>query len=278
VPRRFRTFAFVAVPLLAVTTVVAVEAGAITSVVDSESLADNSQNSDDASCPAGQRVIGGGVFINTPYGQAALVGTRPGDGDDADSKRDDGWEGIADSGDVTTPNDEFDIEAICQGGKAGRSLRYSKKDATLDPTSRKTKVARCPDEYKAIGGGVSAEGVFNSTEAEVSRPIKGLRGWEGRTNNVGASASGMTVYAICATGRFARDVVYRSERSATLTSGLQGQISAECPAGSEVIGGGVLTEPAATLVATHSGPGAWTSRVDATGGNTIFRSYAFCHK
>lgn len=255
----------------------AVHAIAITQVQNDDPVVPNSQNTVSVSCPAGQKVLGGGTFTNADNINQVnvIVGTRPADGDDQGTKFDDGWTGFHDTG--ATPAGGAAAIALCQGGKVASKLKFREKDAGVGAGSVKTKEVGCPNDYKVTGGGVDASGTFNATEVEGTRPVDGGTAWEGRVRNNSANPDSMTVYAVCATGRFARKLVYRV-KSETADAGTEGFKSVQCsPVGGKATGGGSLVknEEAALLGSSPIGT-SFSSDVWALGPDAPFKTYAVC--
>jgi Abnormal spindle-like microcephaly-assoc'd, ASPM-SPD-2-Hydin len=243
-----------------------------------EPLIDFSQQHRTATCPPDQRILGGGLFSQAEFDKSAVVGTRPFDGLDVDSQPDDGWEGIVDTGDVGSGL-PFYAAGVCQGGRVASRLKYRQQTVVVGAGSRRTKSVQCPKGYKVTGGGVTGEGVYDSREVEGTRPLRRGRGWKGRVNNFSANPQTMTVDAICATGRFARKLVYRTKPHVTVPG--QGvNLGHRCPGDSKLTGGGLLAPPSPTVVGalTEQGPPAkFVGRVDETGSTaTTVKTYVIC--
>ena len=149
----------------------AVHAIAITQVQNDDPVVPNSQNIVSVSCPAGQKVLGGGTFTNADNADQVnvIVGTRPADGDDQGTKLDDGWTGFHDTG--ATPAGGASAIALCQGGKVASKLKFRQRQFGIAADSVKTKTVDCPRNYKVTGGGVDASGTFDATEVEGTRPV-----------------------------------------------------------------------------------------------------------
>jgi hypothetical protein len=256
----------------------AVHAVAITQVQNDDPVVPNSQNTVSVSCPAGQKALGGGTFTNadTTNQVNVIVGSRPADGDDPGTKLDDGWTGVHDTG--ATPAGGASAIALCQGGKVASELKFRQRQFGIPADSVKTKTVDCPSNYKVTGGGVDASGTFNATEVEGTRPVDGGGAWEGRVRNFHPTdAKSFTVYAVCATGRFASKLVYRVA-SETADAAMEGFAFLDCSSiGGKATGGGSLVKnDEAALIGSSPIGTSFSSDVWALGPDARFKTYAVC--
>jgi hypothetical protein len=220
-------------------------------------------------CPSGTRVTAGGVHIDGAGTDAhlSLAASLPWDGPDADTVPDDGWLGIAnDEGNVPR---KMTVFAICQ---ASGSLSYISKSANLTGAGQEGEAVTCPAGRSVVGGGVSITGSTGTQNKVNSTYPEDGNDPDSRTddiwhayaiNEIPGFTETMTVHAVCSsTGTFR----YHSEFKPLPTGG-QETVEAACPAGTEVVGGGVFNSGGGTddvVVSSEpfDGPDADTERDD----------------
>jgi hypothetical protein len=245
-------------------------------------------------CPAGEHVLGGGQYIFSGTHEARLTASRPFDSGDAGKAPDDGWQaaaaGFAPSGGTLTVN------AIC-GSKqpAYEEVRAQFASSVGDGGRTLSGKARCPDGTRVISGGGSIGGDWNAGgflshlnpfPSPDERPHKG---WElGARDNVGGPSSfprnKARIHAICSRQR---PVYATAEAFAPPNS--WADAAAECPAGTDLLGGGVWAVLSFQQFMTIStffdddDPGqvpddGWLAETDNTNGTfqTLLRTYAIC--
>jgi len=141
-------------------------------------------------CPRGTHVTGGGVD-NGAHDDDLLI-SAPYDGNDGDSKPDDGWLGEVvptHTAQITT------VRAICAKGK----LTYESGDET--GTGNPDAGATCPTNAVVTGGGASISGgagatLFRSQPSDVGDANTTPEdGWYGLAHTI--SSRTLTIYAIC---------------------------------------------------------------------------------
>ena len=123
----------------------------------------------------------------------------------------------------------------------------------------------CPMDFpNPVGGGVRIDGSDPGLDLEVHSSAPGTNAWSvAANNNIGASAS-MTTFAICAKGTYSYP-----HNTVTIKPGHSKTLKVSCPAGTNVIGGGVsivggdhadevrASEPADGSDADHAIGDAW---------------------
>jgi hypothetical protein len=151
-----------------------------------------------------QRLLGGGAYVQGPYGvDSALVSTNPFDDDDANALADDGWgySAVRPVGGLV----DAAAHAICLP-KGERPIRYRQKTVKAGGAAKVggavAGAARvsCPKGTHASGGGVVGEELrirasvpFDGSDAN-SAPDDG---WRARFYSPGGADSKVTVHVIC---------------------------------------------------------------------------------
>jgi hypothetical protein len=130
-----------------------------------------------------------------------------------------------------------------------------------------------------LSGGALIDG--NSLDNSINSSWPTAKGWDARVNNASASATGFTVYAVCAkqlTG-------YLQQKSAAVSNPADSQNGAgyECPKGDQLLGGGALSTSRSTLVNLDSswpaGTSIWYVYVNnASSTRVSFNVYHVCAK
>ena len=119
----------------------------------------------------------------------------------------------------------------------GLSYPAKQKSVSSAEPGRTAESVNCPAAKPHVtGGGVEVAGDESGLELEVGStlPKSKHNGWRGGANNSSLSDAQMTTTAICAKGK----MVYRSAKKAVAV-GKAEQAKAKCPAGTNVVGGGV---------------------------------------
>ena len=193
------------------------------------------------SCPRGTKVVSGGVVADGGIFMAVAT-SAPFDGDDADRKPDDGWIGAARNRSDTAYM--MQTYAIC--ARTGDFI-YVKSQSFDVPsgTERTDRGVECPtQEMQVVGGGAKLSGSGDLIELASSSPSDGDDtpdidrddGWFVGANNESGRTQHMRVFAICSQFPIA---TYHTIAN-TLNDGTTFNSGVECPAGSIVIGGGLI--------------------------------------
>lgn len=105
----------------------------------------------DVECPAGSRVVSGGVSIVGGYDSTAIRTSAPGDlGGDSDDLGDDRWIGYVFHSDAA----KVTAHVVCARGKFSKGLRYVVKDGNIGP-GQGFQQANCPQGKLVVGGGAT---------------------------------------------------------------------------------------------------------------------------
>lgn len=140
--------------------------------------------------------------------------------------------------------------AIAIAPSASAKLIYKQKSATIAPDGAGPATAKCPRGSKVLSGGSSNDGAPYAADVSVLRPADGPDAnskrddaWTAVVDNYETDPIEITTYAICGKDRrgerqFKGKLKYVSERKSSVASSTQGGVTAECPAGTRVVGGG----------------------------------------
>ncbi len=158
-------------------------------------------NAAKARCPAGRKVIGGGVATHPGDHSVEVFISRPADGSDANSRLDDAWYGAAGNG--TDSAVSMRVFAVC--AKHGTyTVKVGPSVTVLDFDSA-TSTVKCPSGTRVTGGGASIDGASTDVELHDSFPIDGPDddafaddGWQSTMyNDLSGHTRHMRTYAIC---------------------------------------------------------------------------------
>jgi hypothetical protein len=158
-----------------------------------------------ADCPAGTKVVGGGVTPqSSPTAESRINSTYPIDTGDADEKTDDGWEG--DVYNVSGALKGYSAYAIC---KQSGPVKYRVKNVTgVPPSDSKTATVKCPDGTRVAGGGLFVGGVIAEGYVNRTYPIDGGDqdtkpddGWRGRGYNLATGDTNVRAHVTCIDAR-----------------------------------------------------------------------------
>lgn len=154
-----------------------------------------------ALCPAGTKVVGGGVGASGDHG-VEVGASEPSDGGDHDSKADDAWLGRESNS--SSKRTVMKVTAVC--AKRGK-FAYVRGPATalLNHTQGTVSVS-CPASTQVTGGGIDVSGKSTNIEVGDTFPTDDGdpgttpdNGWSATGNNDGSGATrGMRAFAICA--------------------------------------------------------------------------------
>jgi hypothetical protein len=146
-------------------------------------------------CPAGTKVLGGGVSLPVTFDDDAWIETStPGAGTLA---VDDGWTAV---GGVGERNAKMSVTAICGKDK----LKYVGEEGTAGPSTYGEATATCPAGTRITGGGVATDGLA-LVALTISSPVdsadpntKPDNAWQGEADNYSTSNQAfVNVVAIC---------------------------------------------------------------------------------
>ena len=201
------------------------------------------------SCPAGRRVVGGGVGVasNGAF-QIGVHVSGPVDesGNTADTNTGDvgrGWlASVKDDG-----NDRlYAVFALCS---ATSDATIAQSNLSLAANAKQgTGASTCPAGTRVVGGGVGSEVASQTVDGRValSGPLgQGLtvpstgdvaRAWVASVSNTGA-AQNYRVFALCS----ATSDATIAEASFTVGVPAEGEAVARCPAGQRALSGGIVT-------------------------------------
>lgn len=212
-------------------------------VAQNEVVLADSLGTADAFCPKGFHVTGGGAFSNGSYNETKIQSSYPIDGDDRNTKPDDGWRSIVWNTASTARN--MESQAICT------DLVTKYRSRAYRPAVSLPRV-ECPAGTKLAGGGVRAEATFLlPSDLELSRPSDGLDqntkpdAWFAYPDPPGMSAGSAVTYATCVEAKRVR-VKYRDASfTAEATDQSTGEILCEDPERLLGIGGAANSAEAA---------------------------------
>ena len=138
-------------------------------------------------------------------------------------------------------------------------------------------VATCPTNKQPYGGGAIVFSAGFPVFLNSSYPTS--TGWAVDVNNQSSVSSGFTAYAVCLSKSTSYTV---ATTSATAVNGVQTSTAVACPAGTKVMGGGVLSLSGSTAVNINSTlpfSNGWRADMNNTQGvDTTFTIYAVCRK
>ena len=243
-------------------------------------LAPGGQLERSARCPAGARVLSGGVAIGGDSTDIEVGSSHPFDGGDRTRLPDDGWTASARSG----PGDgslTMVVHAIC----ARMRVDYGRRSVALPPSEIVEARATCRGET-AVGGGIKLRGgpgpaLSIGWNSNLDTPR--TEGWESAMHNRGGATRRAVVYAICV-----RPTVQTAGRSGTSAPG-RDEHGMNCfGRGYRVIGGGLEARqvPGVELGASYPVDGgdpdraaddSWRSALNnETESPQRFRASAYC--
>jgi hypothetical protein len=181
-----------------------------------------------AECPAGTHVISGGMGTVNGYGGLLLLGSFPYDGGDKDKTPDDGWK-------VEVTNrggEETEADALCSPQK----FQYADEDFKFPRFNDGTGTVACPKDTHIISGGGDAgtligllpgDGKDSDKAPDDKFTVHTESGATGKTKG--------TAWAVCGKTK----VKYVTTKTGPIgTHEEGGEFDAECPSGSNVLGGG----------------------------------------
>jgi hypothetical protein len=190
-----------------------------------------------ADCPAGTKVVGGGLAPeSSPVAESRINSTYPIDTGDADEKPDDGWE--ADVYNISGGPKNFAAYAICR--ESGSVTYRAKRVTDVAPSDSGTATVKCPRGTRVAGGGLFVNGEIALGYVNRTYPIDGGDedtkpddGWRGRGYNLDISDINVKAHVTCIDARLR----YALDLGAFI----------DCPDGTHATGGGAsIPGPAAS--------------------------------
>jgi hypothetical protein len=154
-----------------------------------------------AKCPAGTKVVGGGVSTVGGDHSVEVNSSEPADGNDADHKPDDAWFGTAGNGLGAALT--MEVDAVCTSH--GHYTVVVGPRTTLPNKSIATSAVACPHGTRVTGGGTEIDRPSTDLEVHDGFPIDGSDadttrddGWQSTAYNDGSgSVAHMKTFAIC---------------------------------------------------------------------------------
>jgi len=157
-----------------------------------------------------------------------------------------------------------------------KNVTIVRNQSSSNSNSPKSVEARCPAGSNAIGGGLQIEGNINAAAQSVQRLATGLR-VRAHTTDAGGGAWAVEAHAICANistavststyagGAGATSVNLTGPEATSGLNSLNKSVTATCPAGRFVVGGGAVVRGAAT--GESAAPAKVAIRVSRPGGD-----------
>jgi hypothetical protein len=150
-----------------------------------------------SNCPSGTKLIGGGGGANGGGGDpVGIVGMRPIDGPDSNTKPDDAWENRMDS---YSPLPGFlAADAICAPQAQIHVHRsYVKVQRRVNAFGTVKLKAPCRRHWKAIGGGAVSNAAYDESKLGTSIAAPDRKSWLVKLTNASGRRLTVKAYAIC---------------------------------------------------------------------------------
>ena len=181
-----------------------------------------------AACPGDMHVISGESGTFNGYGGILLTGSYPYDGGDKDSSPDDGWKV-----DVTNRGGlEVEVDALCSNQK----WTYVHKDFKFPRFNDGTGTVACPSGTHVISGGGRAGTLIGLLPGDGKDSDKSPD--DKFTVHTESGATATTTGVAWATCGRAKPEYVTTKTPAIGTHEEGGEFDAQCPDGSQVLGGG----------------------------------------
>jgi hypothetical protein len=183
-------------------------------------------------CPKGMHVIGGGGYTTGSSLDDQLAESAPFDGRDDNRKPDDGWLASVNS---ASPDKKMKTFATCSDKLA---VVYKHHPSNLTAAGSESFV-ECPTGKVPVGGGVTVDGHPLDTPMAASTPAAstpGSYGWYSWTRSPNGNVG--VVYAVCARRGSGGSKITYHDRTGDVGPGRQDVVTAPCPQGSRLLGGG----------------------------------------
>jgi hypothetical protein len=220
-----------------------------------------------ATCSAGKRVLGGGVY--TGHDAMRLIESFPQLGNPP------AWSGAVFNGGLAN---FFNVYAICANLPAGNAYEVvGVVNQPVPASGAREARALCPVGKRVLGGGVYTG--HNAMRLIESFPQSGVpSAWRGAVFN-GGPASVFDVYAICA--RLADEDGYQVVPvvNQPVQAGATTGVAPLCPGGKRALGGGVdVAHAAMRLIESFplGGNAGWLGSVFNGGAASVYGVYAIC--
>jgi hypothetical protein len=243
-----------------------------------------------AVCPAGTRVVGGGIGRSLASPLLGLV-QQSGPLDETGSTA------STTSGDVgkawlasvynspNGPQREFRVFAICS---ATSDATIQSNPLSVPANTTRTASVDCPGGTRAVGGGVGQSGATSPAFAalQLSGPVDETgttantdtgaiaRSWFASVHNFGRDTRDFKVFAICS----AKSDATIEAKAFTVATRTIGNATVACPAGRRALGGGLGQPDATKNVVRHevrqSGPADETGSTTSTDSGDVARAWA----
>ncbi|WP_214316930.1 hypothetical protein [Nonomuraea sediminis] len=178
-------------------------------------------------CPSGMRAVNGGES-NTSPGGIQLIHTGP-----YTPSSDAGW--IVNVRNLSGSDARMTVYAVCDSNVSDY-LFTEGPHRTAEPGVYVAAIATCTDGRKAVGGGFWP--VPNTVNAPALAPSEDGSVWANYVRNTGVENVDVWPYAVCVRGTGPYQVV--SGALHTFRVGQFASVTAPCPQGWRLIGGGVL--------------------------------------
>jgi hypothetical protein len=201
-----------------------------------------------AQCGGSWDAFGGGASVSGPTITGQLESTAPFDGADGNTQPDDGWRGGASNlGSVPLTLKTY---AICSQTAPSYGDTVS---PVYDVDSITGSGIVCNAPPWTVGGGIRPFTTPGDTHLLETQPPPGtpeLSEWDGSIyHDAGPADAELRVYAICAAGM---DLERRQGSDEAESTPGSLTVSAHCPAGTHVTGGGILVEAGNNVEARNS--------------------------
>jgi hypothetical protein len=184
-------------------------------------------------CPKGMHVLSGGGYTTGSSLDDQLAQSAPFDGRDDNKTPDDGWLASVNAG---LQDQKMKTFATCSDKLAVAYKHHSSNLTAAGPES----LVLCPTGKIPMGGGVTVDGHPLDTPMAASTP--GSAGWYSWTRSPNGNVG--VVYAVCARrGSGESKITYHSRTEDVAAQG-QRLVTARCPKGSRLLGGGAYAPDA----------------------------------
>lgn len=258
-----------------------------------KSVASMKRGSKVVKCKDRSRLVGGGVTNTAGQGQASISALRPidikGHGD-PDHVADDGFKATIDNHSDATLH--MKTWAICAKRKVAKHFVYRSEQADFTDGANSL-VLDCPSGSRIVSGGGLAPGGFGESSVHFSVPQDGPDPNMLPDDEWGfyvdlTAARTVTVYAVCAKGKWARGLHYVTSESNIGPN--FGFLKAKCANGQRVLGGGAQgTDLAIETLLSDDGPAdggdpgvlpdnSWIAHANVPNSPTPYGVYAICHR
>jgi hypothetical protein len=184
-------------------------------------------------CPKGMHVISGGGYTTGCSLDDQLAQSAPFDGRDDNRTPDDGWLAPVNAG---LQDRKMKTFATCSDKLA---VVYKHRSSNLTGVGPESFV-QCPTGKIPVGGGVTVDGRPPDTPMAASTP--GSEGWYSWTRSPNGNVG--VVYAVCARLGSGESKITYHPRTENVAAQGQSLVTARCPKGSRLLGGGAFAPDA----------------------------------